>query len=262
MHYPKEKQMAIRAVKAAGQVAQQYFKHVDHLKLRKKSHHELVSPADIASNVIIKKYIHQNFPQHGIFSEETGKEHLNREYFWVIDPIDGTTNFALGNPFFNISLALVHRSEIVLGVVYAPMLKQLFVAEKGKGAYLNDKKIHVSDKNTIADSIVNFGYSYRNNINKKFSHIYINLMMGLEHTRNLGAAALEFAWVAMGRLEGYVLFDVKLWDMAAGVLLVQEAGGQVTDFQNQPFTIKSKTILATNGKVHRRTLHIIDKKRF
>jgi len=297
MNYSIQKKFAIKQARESGKILMKYFKKVDRLEQRKKNLHEIVTPADLAVNEHFIKAVKKNFPAHGILSEETGYYLPDAEYVWVIDPLDGTTNFSLGNPFFNTSIALIHRSnssvksnqssskfvnangfmriatdktdkkkpmvkdagEIVLGVIYAPTVKQLFVAEKGKGIKLNNRKINVSSESKLEDSIVNFGYSYRNDINKKFMPLYKKLMMNIEHTRNMGAAALELAWVAMGRLESYILFDVKLWDVAAGVLMIREAGGEVTDFQGKEFTIESDTVLATNGKLHGKLLRIINK---
>ncbi len=259
MNYSKEKQFAIKLAKESGKILMKYFAKVDKLKNSKKSKHEIVTPADLAVNNNFLKKITAEFPMHGVLSEETGYQRQDAEYLWVIDPLDGTTNFSLGNPFFNTSIALVHKNEIVLGVVYAPFLKQLFVAEKGKGAKLNGKPIKVSLEKNKVDAVVNFGYSYRNQINQKFMPLYKELMMNIEHTRNMGAAALELCWVAMGRLEAYILFDVKLWDVAAGALMVKEAGGRVTDFDNKEFNIKSKTTLASNKMLHQELLKIIKK---
>lgn len=278
MNYTIQKKFAIKLAKESGKILMKYFKQVDKLEQRKKNLHEIVTPADLAVNEHFIKAVKRAFPAHGILSEETGYYLPDAEYMWVIDPLDGTTNFSLGNPFFNTSIALVHKKatgsrnkfgmtkeseqsvgEIVLGVIYAPTVKQLFVAEKGNGVKLNGRKISVSLESKLEDSIVNFGYSYRNEINKKFMPLYKKLMMNIEHTRNMGAAALELAWVAMGRLESYILFDVKLWDVAAGVLIVHEAGGEVTDFQGKEFTIESDTVLATNSKLHGKLLRIINK---
>lgn len=260
MNYSKEKQFAIKLAKESGKILLKYFSKVDKLYNKKKNAHEIVTPADLEVNNNFLKKITAIFPLHGVLSEETGYLRQDAEYLWVIDPLDGTTNFSLGNPFFNTSIALIHKGEIVLGVIYAPTLKQLFVAEKDKGAKLNNKQIKVSLEKNKADSIVNFGYSYRNEINKKFMPLYKDLMMNLEHTRNMGTAALELAWVAMGRLEAYILFDVKLWDVAAGILMVQESGGQVTDFLGKDFNLDSTTIVSSNKFLHKELLRIINKK--
>jgi len=257
MNYSTQKFFAIKIAKESGKILLKYFKQVDKLKTSKKSKHEIVTPADLAVNENFIKKALQNFPAYGILSEETERLGGEAEYYWIIDPLDGTTNFSLGNPFFNTSIALVHKNEVVLGVTYAPFLKQLFVAEKDRGAILNGKKIKVSKECNLSDTIVNYGYSYHDQVNKKFMKVYEHMMMDLQNSRNMGAAALELAWVAMGRLEVYVLFGLKIWDVAAGTLLVSEAGGQITDFANQDFNLEATTLLASNKILHKKLLNII-----
>lgn len=259
MNYTKEKKAAIVAAEMAGKKIAKYFAKIDSLKIGKKSKHEVLTPADLEANKTIINFLHQKFPTYGFLSEESGQDRAHPEYLWIIDPLDGTTNFSLGNPFFNVSIALAHRDKIVAGVIHSPLLKQTFVAEIGKGVTMNGKKIHVSGEKKLEKSVVDFGYSYNDQTNKKLGRIYMNLMYKLEHTRNMGAAALEIAWVGLGRLEGYIHFDVHLWDVAAGVLIVKEAGGRATDFSGQEFNLKSKTLLVSNGKVHQKILVIISK---
>ncbi|MFH1456744.1 MAG: inositol monophosphatase [Patescibacteria group bacterium] len=261
MNYIKEKQFAIKVAKQAGQELLKYFKKIDNIKVSKKSKHEIVTPADLASNKIIISAIKKQFPSHRILSEETGIYNKNSDYLWVIDPLDGTTNFSLGNHFFNISIALVYKKEIILGVIWAPFFNQLFVSEKNAGVFLNNKKIKVSDVKKPYNSIIDFGYTYKeNDRNKKMAQAHAKFLLNFEHAHNLGAAALELAWVAMGRLEAYVLPHTKPWDIAAGVLIVHEAGGSITDFKNKnyKFTTNEKgTLIASNGKIHNSLVKIL-----
>jgi len=261
MNYTKEKKFIIKTVKKAGSELLKYFKEIDSMKISKKSKHEIVTPADFASNKIILSAIKKEFRAHSILSEETGRENKNSDYLWVIDPLDGTTNFSIGSHFFNISVGLVYKGEIVLGVVWAPLFRQLFVAEKGEGAKLNNKKIKVSNTNKSIRSMVNFGYTYRvEQKNKKIADAHAKFLLKFEHAHNLGAAALELCWVAMGRLEAYVLPHTKPWDITAGVLMVKEAGGYVTDFKNKPYkftTNEKSTLIASNGKVHSNLVKIL-----
>jgi myo-inositol-1(or 4)-monophosphatase len=257
MNYNKEKKAAMAAAEMAGKKIAKYFAKIDSLKIGKKSKHEVLTPADLDSNRTIINFLHQHFPGYGVLSEESGQDRARPEYLWIIDPLDGTTNFSLGNPFFNVSIALAHHDKIVVGVVHSPFLKQTIVAEIGRGATMNGKKIYVSGEKKLENCVVDFGYSYSDAVNQKMNGVYANLMNKLEHTRNMGAAALEIAWVGLGRLEGYIHFDVHLWDVAAGVLIVREAGGKATDFSGQEFNLKSKTLLASNGKAHEKILRLI-----
>ncbi len=261
MNYTKEKQFAIKIVKKAGKELLKYFEKIDTIKINKKSKHELVTPADLASNKIIVSAIKKQFPNHGILSEETGWYQKNSDFIWTVDPLDGTTNFSIGNHFFNTSIALIYKNEIVLGITWAPFFNQLFVAEKNKGAFLNHKKIKVSNIKKPINSMIDFGYTYQDDkINKKMASVHAEFLLNFEHAHNLGAAALELAWVSMGRLEAYVLPHTKPWDICAGILMVKEAGGKVTDFKNKEykFTENSKgNLIASNNKIHNDLVKIL-----
>ena len=181
MNYTKEKKFAIKIAKKAGQELLKYFAKIDSIKISKKSKHEVVTPADLAANKIIVSEIKKQFPDHGILSEETGFYQKNSDYLWIIDPLDGTTNFSIGNLFFNTSIALVYKNEIVLGVTWAPFFKQLFVAEKNKGAYLNNKKISISNNKKPINSMIDFGYTYKNDkINKQMADMHAKFLLNFE----------------------------------------------------------------------------------
>ncbi|MBU4360649.1 inositol monophosphatase [Patescibacteria group bacterium] len=257
------KEFAIKIVKKAGQELLKYFSRIDKMKVSKKSKHEIVTPADLVVNKIIMSAIKKQFPTHGILSEETGFYQKGADYLWVIDPLDGTTNFSIGNHFFNVSIALIYKNEIILGVILAPFFKQLFVAEKNKGVYLNNIKIKVSNSKKSINSMIDFGYTYKDDkSNQKMAYAHAQFLFKFEHAHNLGAAALELAWVALGRLEAYVLPHTKPWDIAAGVLMIKEAGGKVTDFKNKEykFTTNEKgNLIASNGKIHKELVEILKK---
>ena len=259
MNYQKEKKAAIMAAEMAGKKIVKYFAKVDSLRHTKKSKLEILTPADLAANKIIIDEINRHFPKHGILSEESGQDRVRPEFLWIVDPLDGKDNFFSGNPLFSVSIALAHNDKIVLGVDYAPFLKQMFVAEALKGASLNGKKIHVSKEKNLAESRVALCYSYNQKINQKVNKIDAKLMAKVRQTRNLGAAALDFIWVGLGRAEGCAHFDVNIWDVAAAVLIVREAGGQATEFNGKDFNLKSKTLLASNGILHQRILKVINK---
>jgi len=247
------------AAEKVGKTILKYFAKIDSLKHSKKSKLEILTPADLESNKIIINFLHQKFPTYGFLSEESGQDRVKPEFLWIIDPLDGTDNFASGNPLFNISIALAHRDKIVLGIIYVPVLKRMIVAETGKGATMNGKKVHVSKQNKLAEASVSLCYSYNQKINQKINKIEAQLMTKVRRTKNLGAAALDFAWVGLGRVDGCAHFDVHIWDVAAAVLIAREAGGKATDFSGREFDLKSKTLLVSNGVLHQKILKLINK---
>lgn len=214
---------------------------------------ELHLMQDLKSDKLIISAIKKKFPQHNILTEESGFIDKKSDYAWVIDPLDGSTNFARGNPFFAVSIALMKDKELLLGVVYAPYLKELYVAEKGKGAYLNGKKIHVSKTNTLAKSYL-VSCEGGDATNKQIAEINAKFLPLVKDMRKLGSAALESSSVAAGRSEAYIVRQISSWDVAAGVLLVEEAGGKVTDFEGKPWNGRKSNLVFSNGKVHGRIL--------
>jgi myo-inositol-1(or 4)-monophosphatase len=220
---------------------------------------DLVTEADRASEALIRERLLAAFPEHGIFGEEGTRDRLRSEYRWYVDPVDGTTNFAHGFPVFCVSLGLEHRpagladsedGTRVAGVVYDPMRDELFVAEKGKGAYLNGRPMHVSETPEIAEALVATGFPSHKRHDNPNIHFYHQLTMRSHGVRRAGSAALDLSYVASGRIEAFWEFNLNPWDTAAGVLLVEEAGGSVTRFDGAPFRLDSKEVLASNGRVH------------
>ena len=247
----------IKAAKTAGNyIKNNYSKKID---LQYKENADFVTSVDITAEKKIISIIKQQYPNHSILGEESGKEIKNNDYLWIIDPLDGTTNFTMKNPFFNTSIALVKKNEIILGVVYNPISNELFYAEKNKGAYLNDKKINVNNKKEISKSIIAFCHGSKNkNSIKKATKIYSKMKLKANHTRQLGAAALELCYVACGRVSCFYMNDMNSYDVAAGAIIVKEANGKVSDFNNKKFNINSKDILASNKKIHNDILKIIN----
>jgi myo-inositol-1(or 4)-monophosphatase len=225
----------------------------------KEGVNNLVTEADHASEKAILEVIRSNYPDHFILSEETGEIKMDSEYKWVIDPIDGTVNFAHGIPLCCVSIALEHKGEIILGSVFNPNLNEWFFAEKGKGATLNGKPIHVSSETeTIKACLVTgFPYTYINMENGPLEVFDRFIRKGVP-VRRLGSAAIDLCWVAMGRFDGFYEHKLEAWDSAAGFLMVQEAGGRVTDFTGAPFSIYQHRTLATNGKIHDEMLAVIN----
>lgn len=229
---------------------------------QKYSTHDLVTVVDKGAETLIRNLIGTHFPQHHILGEEgvlpgpeaSAKaiaEYADAEYLWIVDPIDGTTNFIHGFPFFSVSIALAHRGEVIVGVIYDPTRDELFVAEKGKGAYLKGKKMQVAREERLSDSLIATGFP-ADHLQALPTNL-VGIMTIAPKVRNLriaGSAALHLAYVAAGRLSGFWEIGLNSWDVAAGALLISESGGKVTDTEGQPFTLATRNILATNGNVH------------
>jgi myo-inositol-1(or 4)-monophosphatase len=221
-----------------------------------KGDFDLVTEADRASERLVVERILAHYPDHSIVAEEGSGKEGPSDYRWYVDPLDGTTNFAHGYPAFNVTLALAHGEEMIAGVVYDPLRDEMFATEKGSGAYLNDHKIHVSAAKRLADSLVSTGFPSRKRSQNVNIHFYHQLAMSTHGVRRGGSAALDLAYVACGRLEGFWEFGLKPWDCAAGTLLVSEAGGMVTDMRGKPHHLKSADLLVDNGLIHHEMLEL------
>jgi myo-inositol-1(or 4)-monophosphatase len=220
---------------------------------------DLVTEADRASEKLIVERLHVAFPDHGVYGEEGTRAQLDREYRWYIDPLDGTTNFAHGFPVFCVSMGLErrkagaaqdHEGQIVAAVIYDPLRDELFTAEKGKGAYLNGAPIHVSRTRTLAEALVATGFPSRKRHASPNVHFYQEFTLRSHGVRRAGAAALDLAYTACGRIDAYWEFNLNPWDTGAGLLLVTEAGGKMSRFDGSAFRLDSEEILATNGLLH------------
>ena len=225
----------------------------------KEGVNNLVTEADHASEKAILSVIQKKFPDHQILAEESGKLVQDSTYKWIIDPIDGTVNFAQGIPLNCVSIGIEYAGEIILGAVYNPHLNEFFVAEKGKGATLNENPIRVSDKTETIKSclVTGFPYTYINETNGPIEVFERFVRKGVS-VRRLGSAAIDLCWVACGRLDGFFEQKLEPWDSAAGYLIVEEAGGKVTDFTGQKYSVYQHKILATNGKIHGEMLEVIN----
>jgi len=246
----KTKKELVAVIKKTGQILLKEFKKGQQPKAVFKSRHDIVTKADLLAEKIIINTLKKLTPAWRILSEETGDNHKNNDFLWTLDPLDGTTNFYMGNPLFAVQLGLIYKNEPVWGIIYAPLLNEFYYAEKGKGAYLNNKKIKVSKKNMQKALLTYCHGSKKSDINLAIK-IYQYFKTRQFDIRQLGAASLEFAWVAKGRTEAYISPGANLWDIAPGILLVKEAGGLVSDFKGLPWSIKSKNILATNQSVNK-----------
>ena len=220
----------------------------------------IVTEGDRISEEFITSSIHKRYPDHDILAEESTGTAKGSEFRWLIDPLDGTTNYAHGYPVFCVSIALEKEREVCLGVIYNPMLEEMFVAEKGKGAFLNGQRISVSSTTDLSNSLLATGFPYDIRSDKNNNINYFNGMAKrAQAIRRAGSAALDMAYIAMGRFDGFWELKLMPWDTAAGWLLICEAGGMVTDLSGSPYFLESPHVLATNGKIHQDMITILTK---
>ena len=237
----------------AGALLMPYFHQ--HLKIEYKGEADLVTAADRASEALIRQRIAQQFPGHDVLGEEQGLTDTGSEYRWYVDPLDGTTNFAHGYPVFCVSMALEHRpspesGDRIAAVIYDPTRDELFSAERGRGAHLNGAAIHVSKTATLNECLLATGFPSQKRHKNPNIFFYHQITLRTHGVRRAGSAALDLCNVACGRFDGFWEFNLNPWDTAAGVLILEEAGGKVTRFDGSPFQIDSRETLASNGLVH------------
>jgi len=220
----------------------------------------LVTDVDKKCEDMIVRTVKRCFPSHSILSEENYTKITPAEYRWIIDPLDGTTNFFRGLPIYSVSVALEHKDEIIAGVVYDPERQELFTAETGKGAFLNKRRIHVSSVSTLKRAFLVTGFAY--NIRTSMLDNMDNFAAFIKRTlavRRLGSAALDLCYVACGRFDGFWEKDLHPWDAAAGTLIVKEAGGRVTKFGGSPFSSYDKELLSSNSKIHKHMIRVLNR---
>lgn len=212
----------------------------------------LVTEVDKACEKMIVDYLRKNFPEYDVLAEEGSNTQSNADYKWIIDPLDGTTNFAHGYPLFCVCIALEYKGEVVMGVVYESNRDEMFTAEKGKGAFCNGKPIHVSKRPTLRESLLVTGFAYNIAEGEKMNNFdhFRNFLMKTRAVRRDGVAAADLCYVACGRYDGFWELYLKPWDIAAGSLILTEAGGKVTAFDGSQFNVYGDEILATNGLIH------------
>lgn len=239
---------AVEIAREAGALLLQYLERRIGYEL--KGEYDLVTEADRASERLIVERLRNHFPTHAIVAEEGGGQEGSSEYRWYVDPLDGTTNFAHGFPIFNVTMGLECAGEMICGVIFDPNSQEMFCAERGSGAFLNNRRIHVSKTATLADSLIATGFpSRRRHLNVNV-HFYHQLAMATHGVRRCGSAAIDLAWTACGRLDGFWEFALNPWDVAAGVLLIQEAGGKVSDMRGGKAQMRGPHIAADNGLIH------------
>ena len=224
---------------------------------------DLVTVADRTVEKLIRERLAEAFPEHGIYGEEGTRDRMEGEFRWYVDPLDGTTNFAHGFPHFCVSMGLEQRSsglrtdqdgKLVAAVIYDPLLDEMFTAERGRGAWLNGRPMRVSRTAELAESLVATGFPSRKRHESPNIHFYQEFTLRSHGVRRAGSAALDLAYIAAGRMDGFWEFNLNPWDTAAGLLLVLEAGGQITTFSGSPFRLDSRENLASNGLIHQELL--------
>lgn len=254
------KNTAIGAAYGAGELLTTHFGHLD--KIEKKGAIDLLTIADLEAEKSIITTIRERFPNHGILAEESGSlgggKDTNKDRLWIIDPLDGTTNFAHGLGIFAVSIAYVEEGQVQVGVVLNPVSGELFTAVRGEGAKLNGRSIKVSGCRKMEDSLLVTGFPYDlATILDELMTRFANCIANAQGIRRLGSAALDLCFVACGRFDGFWEQNLKPWDTAAGWLVVEEAGGTVTDFSGNPYNPEKKQILATNGLIHEQLVSIL-----
>jgi len=252
---------ATQTAREAGRLLVDRLGRISHIQ--NKSEIEVVTEADIASERLIIDRIKTSYPQHAILAEESGETETGDlaksrgEWKWIIDPLDGTTNYAHGYPCFCVSIALEHDGLLELGVIHDPMRDEMFTGERGQGATLNGRSIRVSPIDDLNSAMLCTGFPYDVRERSEFARHFSNFIMNAQAVRRDGAAAIDLAYVACGRFDGFWEEGLKPWDVAAGVLMIEEAGGKVTNYDGSPFSIYHPPILASNGLVHEAMMRVL-----
>jgi len=244
------KQTLIEATEAGADELMRFFNGTFTIS-NKEGINNLVTEADHAADKAIQAVIKKAFPEHGIVSEETAEKITASEFKWIVDPIDGTVNFANGIPICCVSIGLEQNGRMIMGAVYNPIFKEFYFAERGQGATLNDKKITVSNKTEVLRSclVTGFPYTYLDQPNGPLQVFERLIRKGIP-VRRLGSAAIDLCWVAAGRFDGFYEHQLNAWDSAAGFIIVEEAGGKVTDLKGDTYSPYQPGIIATNGIIH------------
>jgi len=243
-------------VRRAGDILLSHFGKDEQLLKLRYSVKEAVTKYDKMIDELIIREIRKRYPQHSLLTEESGRLTGDPDWLWIVDSLDGTSGFASSNPLFSVCIAVMHRGELLLGTVYAPAIREFYLAEKGSGAYLNQRRIHVSETSDLGQSYLFYcegGERDRLRTGRLLTKVYPEVT----DVRKLGSAGLETAWVAAGKGEAYFTTKIEPWDVAPGVLLIQEAGGEVTDFKGNPWKLETSDLLFSNGRVHTAMLNLL-----
>ncbi len=255
-------QFALDIAKEAGKIQLSYFGNISSIS-KKSTNIDLLTNADIESENLIISRIKDIYPTHSIISEETSSQIRDSEYTWIIDPLDGTTNFAHNLPIFAVSIALKRMNKIICGVVYNPTADKCFYAEHKKGAFLNDIAIHPTQTDNLSDSLLATGFPYLHDEKYDLSFlIFKDFYDKTRGLRRLGAAALDLCFVAMGRFDGFYEYNLNAWDICAGSLIAHEAGCNVSDWDGNNFPLDGSRILCSNKKIHSSMIDILTQKEY
>ncbi len=253
--------IAVRAARSAGDLIIRVVDRIDTLTITSKGRNDFVSEIDQQAEQEIIRILLKAFPDHGILAEESGKRagsSHHDEYTWIIDPLDGTTNFLHGFPQFAVSIGLMHRGKLAIGVIYDPLKQELFTAERGSGAMLNNRRIRVTRQHAFTGALLGTGFPFKDQRHlDAYLGMFRSLIVDTAGIRRAGSAALDLAYIAAGRLDGFWEIGLREWDMAAGILLIQEAGGIVTDFLGGESYLRSGNVLAASPRLHQIMLDAI-----
>lgn len=251
--------IAIQAARTAGRIIVRFVDRIDAIDVSEKNRNDFVTEVDCLAEQEIIETIHKMYPDHAILAEESGRIGSNEDSIWIIDPLDGTTNFIHGFPQFAVSIAYRYRGRLEVGVIYDPLRQELYTATRGEGAQLNNRKIRVSQCKKLNASLIGTGFPYKKNHHfKSYLNTFEAIFPETAGVRRAGSAALDLAYVAAGRLDGFWEISLKEWDMAAGILLVQEAGGLVGDFHGENHYMDSGNLVAANPKIYKALLGMIE----
>lgn len=249
--------IAVKAARSSSKIIIKYFERLERIKITEKGRNDFVSEVDQLAEKEVINVIHEAYPQHAILGEESGAIG-DDEYTWIIDPIDGTVNYIHGYPHFSVSIAVRHRNKILCGLTYDPLYQEMYTAEYGCGAYCNNKRIRVSQHKQLNGSLLGIGFAHSN---EQYLKDYIATLSQIElftsGIRRSGSSALDFAYVASGKLDGMWVFNLKPWDMAVGSLLVKEAGGMLSDFEGKDKYFETGNVIAGNPQVYKELLNSI-----
>ena len=249
---------AIQTARDAGKILAERFGRK--IEISNKSEIDLVTESDLASERLIIERIKTYYPRHSILAEESGVTNPHdqqSDWRWIIDPLDGTTNYAHGYPCFCVSIALEHRGKLEVGVVYDPLRDEMFAAERGQGASLNGRRISVSRTMNLSAALLCTGFPYDVRERNEFARHFANFIMHAQGVRRDGAAALDLAYVAAGRFDGFWEEGLKPWDVAAGALIIEEAGGRISKYRGEPLDIFSPPVVASNGLIHEEMMQVL-----
>ncbi|MGF6482176.1 inositol monophosphatase family protein [Paraburkholderia sp. JPY419] len=252
--------IAVKAARRAAQIINRASLDLDLIQVSKKQHNDFVTEVDKASEAAIIETLKTAYPDHAILAEESGKSNDDSEYQWIIDPLDGTTNFIHGFPYYCVSIALAHKGMVTQAVVYDPTRNDLFTASRGRGAFLNDRRIRVAKRDRLADCLIGTGFPFRQSDNlESYGRQFAEMTQACAGLRRPGAAALDLANVAAGRMDGFFEQGLNAWDVAAGSLLITEAGGLVGNYTGDSDFLHVGEVVAGNPKVYAQMIPILSR---